>query len=47
MSHKRMTTQPFLILALSAFVLFDSDYALILCPLCKLNTPLKYSDDTL
>ena len=38
MSHKRMTTLPFLLLTLSPFVIFDSDYALILCPLCKLNT---------
>ena len=38
MSHKRMTTLPFLFSALSPFVIFDSDYALILCPLCKLNT---------
>ena len=34
----RMTTLPFLLLALSPFVIFDSDYALILCPLCKSNT---------
>ena len=26
------------LLALSPFVIFDSDYALILCLLCKLNT---------
>ena len=38
MSRKRMTTLPFLHLALSTFVIFDSDYALILCLLCKLNT---------
>ena len=38
MSHTRMITLPFLLLALSPFVIFDSDYALILCPLCKLNT---------
>ena len=31
---KRMTTLPFLLLALSPF---DSDYALISCPLCKSN----------
>ena len=29
---------PFLLLALSPFVIFDSDYVLILCPLCKSNT---------
>ena len=29
------TTLPFLLLALSPFVLFDSDHALILCLLCK------------
>ena len=38
MSRKRMTTQSFLFLALSPLVIFDSDYALILCPLCKSNT---------
>ena len=38
MSRTRMTTLPFLLLALSPFIIFDSDYALILCPLCKLNT---------
>ena len=42
MSHIRMTTLPFLflLLALSPFVIFESDYILILCPLpvCKLNT---------
>ena len=37
-SCKRMTTLPFLLLALSPFVIFDSDYALILCPLFKSNT---------
>ena len=30
-----MTTLPFLLLVLSPFVIFDSDYALILCLLCK------------
>ena len=29
---------PFLLLTLSPFVIFDSDYALISCPLCKWNT---------
>ena len=31
----RMTTLPFLLLVLSPFVIFDKDYPLILCPLCK------------
>ena len=35
---KRMTTLPFLLLALSPLVIFDSDYAYILCPLWKSNT---------
>ena len=35
MSHTRMTTLPFLLLALSPFVMSDSDYPLISCPLCK------------
>ena len=30
-----MTTLLFLLLVLSPFVIFDSDYPLILCPLCK------------
>ena len=38
MSHTRMIILPFLLLALSPFVTFDSDYALILCLLCKSNT---------
>ena len=38
MPYTRMTTLPFLLLALSLFVIFDSDYALILCPHCKSNT---------
>ena len=38
MSHTRITTPPFLLLALFPFVRFDSDYALISCPLYKLNT---------
>ena len=33
-----MTTLPFLLLAFSLFVKFDSDYALISCLLCKSNT---------
>ena len=37
-SHTVMTTLPFLLLGLSLFVIFDSDYALILCQLCKVNT---------
>ena len=38
MLHTRMTMLPFLLLVISLFVVFDSDYALILCLLCKLNT---------
>ena len=34
-----MTTLPFLLLALSPFVVFNSDYALILSPLCESNIP--------
>ena len=44
MSRTRMTTLPFLLLELSPFVIFDSDYALILCPLCK--STLEYFYDT-
>ena len=33
----RMTTLPFLLLASYSFVIFNSDYALISCPLCKSN----------
>ena len=35
MLFTRMTTLPFLLLVLSHFVIFDSDYELILCLLCK------------
>ena len=35
MSLKRMKTLLFLLLALSPFVIFDSEYVLILSPLCK------------
>ena len=38
MSRTRMTTLPFLLLALSSFVTFDSSYALVPCLLCKSNT---------
>ena len=38
MSRTRMTNLPFLLLALSPFVIFDSDNALISWPLCKSNT---------
>ena len=31
----RMTTLLFLLLPLSPFIIFDSDYPLILCQLCK------------
>ena len=34
----RMTTLPFLLLALSPFVIFDSDNGLISCPPCKSKT---------
>ena len=37
MSRTRMTSLPFLLLALSPFVKFDCDYALISCPHCKSN----------
>ena len=33
--HIRITTLSFLFLAFSPFLIFDSDYALISCPLCK------------
>ena len=51
----RMTTLPFLLLALSPFVMSDSDYPLISCPLCKSkniwspelrNHPLLSADGT-
>ena len=38
MLRKRMTTLPFLLLALSPFVMSDSDYPLISCPLSKSKT---------
>ena len=38
MSRTKMTTLPFLLLALSPFAIFGSDYPLILCPLCKSKT---------
>ena len=38
MSGTRMTTLPFLHLVLSPFVIFDRDYPLILCLLCKSKT---------
>ena len=41
----RMTTLPFLLLPLSPFVIFDSDYALMSCPLCNSNI-LEYFDGT-
>ena len=37
-SRTRITTLPFLLIVLSPFVIFDSDYTLILCPLCKSKT---------
>ena len=38
MLHTRITTLPFLVLVLSPFVIFDRDYPLILCSLCKTKT---------
>ena len=39
-SCTRMTTLPFLLLAVSPFVVMShSDYPLISCPLCKSKTP--------
>ena len=38
MLRTRLTTLPFVLLVLSPFVIFDSDYLLILCPLCKSKT---------
>ena len=38
MSRTRVITLPFILLALSPFVIFDSDYPLISCPLCKSMT---------
>ena len=38
MSRTRMITLPFLLLALSPFVMSDSDYPLISFPLCKSKT---------
>ena len=40
MSRTRKTTLtlPFLLLAFSPFVIFDSDYTLVSCPLYKSNT---------
>ena len=41
MLRTRMTILLFLLLALSTFVILDSDYPLISCPLCKIF-PLEY-----
>ena len=38
MSCPRMTTLAFFLLELFPFVMLDSDYLLILCPVCKSNT---------
>ena len=38
MSHIRMTTLPFLLLAFPPFVIFDSDNPLISCPLYESKT---------
>ena len=45
MLRTKMTTLPFLLLALSPFVMSDSDYQLILCLLC-VKDPLEYFYDT-
>ena len=45
MSCTRMTTLPFLRLVLSPFVMSDSDYPLISCPLC-MSDPLENFYDT-
>ena len=42
MSPAKMTTLRFLLLALSPFVIFDRDYPLILCLLCKSKTLWNY-----
>ena len=41
MSDTRMTTLPFLLFVLSPFVILDSDYLLISCPLYKSETILN------
>ena len=41
MSRTRMTTLPFLLLALSPFVMSDRDNPLTSCPLCKSKTLLN------
>ena len=38
MLRSRMTTLLFILLALSPFVMSDSEYPLISCPLCKSKT---------
>ena len=45
MLRTRMTTLPFILLALSPFVMSDSDYPLISCPL-YVKDPLEYFYDT-
>ena len=37
MSCKKLTTLHFLLLVLSPFVIFDTEYALIFCCFCKLK----------
>ena len=41
MSYIRMTILPFLLMVLSPFFIFDSDYPLISCLLCKSKTHLN------
>ena len=38
MSRTRMITVPFLLLALSPFIMSECDHPLISCPLCKSKT---------
>ena len=38
MSRTRMSTLPFFLLALYPLVIFDSNYTLISCALCKSNS---------
>ena len=46
MSRTKLTTMSFLLSALSPFVTFDSDYALISSPLCKLHNLWNIFYDT-
>ena len=46
MSRTRITTLSFLLLALTSFVMSDSDYTWISCPLCKSKTLWNIFYDT-